>query len=399
MDSRLRGLVSLHEEARCWYENFSWLRWRCSFHWRRARRRAAMRSSRLSATSSSTRPASRATDLTPCEPGARTTPRDDSILDCRAGAFRPQTDREVLVDHTAAATSPPITTAVPGLQISGWFASDPTHEARFLLRLPDNWNGKLVVAGTSSHAQRVQRRLCVERLRAAEGLRVRVAEQGRVRSNFVAAPRLRPRPDRSAGVPVQPDVVLDSLASLLRRRSGQAVHAMGAVHDRRPRKLARTGVEGALRQRPRVHLRGRHVERRLPGAARGGAGAAISSTAAWIGKGRTSTADAPNILTDLPPAVLNYPDYAHPASSANSTAAKNIQLAGYPPDIVGAATDASGGCTTRTTGKLTACQWQKRLDPTYDTYGSRRSATTTTSRGCRSRTSAQRSSTRSRPPA
>ena len=43
----------------------------------------------------------------------------------------------------------PITHAVPGIQVNGRFADDPTNEARFLLRLPDDWNGKLVVAGAS----------------------------------------------------------------------------------------------------------------------------------------------------------------------------------------------------------------------------------------------------------
>ena len=47
---------------------------------------------------------------------------------------------------------------------------------------------------------------------------------------------------------------------------------------------------------------------------------------------------APNILTDLPPAILNFPDYAASGFSPASTAAKNIQAAGYPPDIVVAGT-------------------------------------------------------------
>jgi len=76
---------------------------------------------------------------------------------------------------------------------------------------------------------------------------------------------------------------------------------------------------------------------------------------------------APNLLTDLPPAVLNFPDYAASGFSAASTAAKNIQAAGYPPDIVNAA----GSLWGRYNGQfweVTQCQWQKRLDPTYDTY-------------------------------
>src|SRR5262249_35647626 len=78
---------------------------------------------------------------------------------------------------------------------------------------------------------------------------------------------------------------------------------------------------------------------------------------------------APNLLTDLPPAILNFPDYNASGFSAASTAAKNIQAAGYPPDMVVNGASFWG----RYNGQfweVTQCQWQKRLDPTYDTYGS-----------------------------
>jgi hypothetical protein len=78
--------------------------------------------------------------------------------------------------------------------------------------------------------------------------------------------------------------------------------------------------------------------------------------------------DLPNILVHLPPAILNFPDYVG-SRDPSSTAAKNIRAAGYPPDIV-------NGNTSLWTNysnafwEVTQCQWQKRLDPTYDTYGS-----------------------------
>jgi hypothetical protein len=78
---------------------------------------------------------------------------------------------------------------------------------------------------------------------------------------------------------------------------------------------------------------------------------------------------APNILTDLPPAILNFPDYTASGFAAASSAAKNIQAAGYPPDIV-AGTASLWGLYSAQFWEVTQCQWQKRLDPAYDTYGS-----------------------------
>ena len=79
---------------------------------------------------------------------------------------------------------------------------------------------------------------------------------------------------------------------------------------------------------------------------------------------------APNILTDLPPAILNFPQYASGISfpsAAATLAGQNIQAAGYPPDIVSGTTSLWGLYNT-SFWEVTQCQWQKRLDPTYDTY-------------------------------
>jgi len=82
-------------------------------------------------------------------------------------------------------------------------------------------------------------------------------------------------------------------------------------------------------------------------------------------------AGAPNLLTDLPPAILNFPDYVSSGQDAKSTAAKNILAAGYPPDITLPAPALSlWGRYNVQFWEVTQCQWQKRLDPSYDTYGS-----------------------------
>src|SRR6266853_1726017 len=75
-------------------------------------------------------------DLTTNNPA--TTPANNSIPGLPAFAFTPQTDRNVISPDPPNRT--PITKAVPGLQIDAYFADDPTGEARFLIRLPDDWN-------------------------------------------------------------------------------------------------------------------------------------------------------------------------------------------------------------------------------------------------------------------
>ena len=84
-------------------------------------------------------------DLTTNNPN--TTPANNSLPGVPPFAFTPQTDSATIAPDPAHRT--PITKAVPGLQLDGRIADDPAGEARILLRLPDQWNGKLVVAGAS----------------------------------------------------------------------------------------------------------------------------------------------------------------------------------------------------------------------------------------------------------
>src|SRR6266853_909991 len=84
-------------------------------------------------------------DLTTANPA--TTPANNSLVGLPPFAFTPQTDRAVIAPDPAHRT--PITGPVPGVQLNARIAGDPTGQARFLLRLPDQWNGRLVVAGAS----------------------------------------------------------------------------------------------------------------------------------------------------------------------------------------------------------------------------------------------------------
>src|SRR5207249_9168392 len=85
------------------------------------------------------------TDLTTAN--SLTTPANDSLPGLPRFAFIPTFDRDVIAPSAGKRT--PIIKAVPGLQLNARIASDPTGQARFLLRLPNDWNGRLVVAGAS----------------------------------------------------------------------------------------------------------------------------------------------------------------------------------------------------------------------------------------------------------
>ena len=94
---------------------------------------------------------------------------------------------------------------------------------------------------------------------AAEGLRLRVAEQGR--SQFPIDDCRRP-----AGLPAQ-SVDRPSTCNFYDNGPGQPFHPLGRVHGQGGR--ARAGRrEVGLRQARQVHVCGRHVQRRLSGSPR-----------------------------------------------------------------------------------------------------------------------------------
>src|SRR6267143_579757 len=294
----------------------------------------------------------------------KTTP-DNNSLGLAPGAFTPINDRGVISPDAPNRT--PIMRAVPGLQINARIASDPTGQARFLLRLPNDWNGRLVVAGASSTRSEFNGDFAWSDYVVQKGYAYASQNKG-VLNLFVASP--------NSATPPEP------LACRLNPSSTFWVHFYdddpGQPFTRwtkyivKAAQIAREGVKAGYGHPPRYTYAvgtsngGYQVRRAIETAPE-----LFDGGVDW--EGTFVDEHAPNILTDLPPAILNFPDYVASKFDRDSTAAKNIRGAGYPPDIV--SVTASGTASlwlnySSSFWEVTQCQWQKRLDPGYDTYGS-----------------------------
>jgi hypothetical protein len=291
-------------------------------------------------------------DLTTNNP--LTTPANNSLPGLPAFAFTPITDRSVIAPSAGKRT--PITKAVPGLQLDARIASDPQGQARFLLRLPNDWNGRLVVAGASGTRSEFNGDFAWSDYVVQKGYAYASQNKG-VLNLFLST-------------------AADPLACRLNPASATFVHFFdndpGQPFTRwaefmvRAAELARDGARAGYGRPPAFTYAvgtsngGYQVRRAVEIAPK-----LFDGGVDW--EGTFVDEHAPNILTDLPPAILNFPDYAASGFSGVSTAALNIQAAGYPPDIVAGVTSLWGLYNTQF-WEVTQCQWQKRLDPTYNTY-------------------------------
>ena len=287
-----------------------------------------------------------------------------------AFSFTPVTDLEVISDGPT-----PTTSAVPGIQVEGWFADDPSGEARFLLRFPDTWNGKLVVAGASGTRSEFNGDWAWSDYVVPQGYAYASQNKGVLNLYFV-----------SLGSATQP--TSDPLSCRLNPSSQLWVH----FYDNDPQKpftqwtqymilttfLAQEAVKVNYHHHPHrtyavgTSNGGYQVRRALEEAPE-----IFDGGVDW--EGTFVDPRGPNILIDLPPAIKNFPGYIAGGCDPNGPQAKAIRAAGYPPDIVTTCT-ATVTPTNASVGTLwahysdqfwevTACQWQKRFDPTYDTYG------------------------------
>jgi hypothetical protein len=294
------------------------------------------------------------TDLT--TNGAATTPPNNSLPGLPPFAFTPVTDRGVISPVVADKT--PIAGPVPGIQLEARIASDPTGQSRFLLRLPTAWNGRLVVAGASGTRSEFNGDWAWSDYVIQKGYAYASQNKGVYNLRFSTS--------------------ADPLACRLNPASALHVVFYDVEPGQEFTRWAETMVEAARLARRGVHARyGKEPRRTFAvGTSNGGyqvRRAVESAPDLFDGgvdwEGTFVSEAAPNLLTDLPPAVLNWPDYVASGFNPASTAAKNIVAAGYPPDIV-RGTASLWANHWASFWEVTLCQWQKRLDPAYDTYGS-----------------------------
>jgi hypothetical protein len=281
-----------------------------------------------------------------------------------ANSFTPITDRGVISNGPT-----PTAAAVPGIQVEGWFASDSAHQARFLLRFPDGWNGKLVVAGASGTRSEYNGDWAWSDYVLPKGYAYASQNKGVLNLYLVSL--------ASAAQPAN-----DPLACRLNPDSQVWVH----FYDNDPQKpfiewakymvlttsLAQQTARAAYGSFPqRTYAVGtsnggyqvRRAMEMLPFIFDGGVD--------W--EGTYVNPNGPNILIDLPPAIKNFPAYMASNYDPNSPAAQAILAAGYPPDIVNRNVNPPDSMWGRYSGQfweVTACQWQERFDPTYATYTS-----------------------------
>jgi hypothetical protein len=293
-------------------------------------------------------------DLTTANPS--TTPEDNSLAGVPPLAFTPQTDRAVIAPDAAHKT--PISRVVPGLQLQGRIADDPAGEARILVRLPDVWNGGLVVAGASGTRSEFNGDFAWSDFVLQQGYAY-VSQNKGIYNLFVSNPAdplaCRLNPSSTVWVhfyandPATPftrwrDFMVDAA-----QLGGEVVIAH---YGDGPRHTYAVGTSNG----------GYQVRRAIESAPE-----LFDGGVDW--EGTFVDPVAQNLLTDLPPAILNLPDYVASGFNSNSAAARNIVAAGYPPDIVRNGESFWARHSTQF-WEVTLCQWQKRLDPTYDTYGS-----------------------------
>jgi hypothetical protein len=287
-------------------------------------------------------------------PTGPTTPADNSLPPWPLFAYTPRTDRAVISPDPPDRT--PITRAVPGIQVQGYFAGDPPGQARFFLRLPNAWNGGLVVAGASGLRSEHNGDFAWSDFVVQQGYAYVSQNKGSLNFFFSTpadplACRLSPNfPFNQFWVHFysnDPGTPFTRWAPFMVHAARLARDAVKAHYGKHP---ARTYAVGTSNGGYQV----RKAIEEAPDLFDGGVD--------WEGTMME------NVLVHLPPALQHFPSYKASGYDPASAAAQAIRNAGYPPDIFGVAGQSFWELHLNSFWEVTACNFQRRFDPTYATY-------------------------------
>lgn len=198
-------------------------------------------------------------------------------------------------------------TGVPGIQIDGYFPDTSTgntnhgwnHDSQFVIRLPDRWNGGLVVAGSPGVREQYANDRAFGDWALARGYAFAATDKGNTSAAF--------HQDGTAPG--------DAIAEWNTRVTQLTRAARLTVAQRYHRLPSRTLAMGMSNGGYLV----RWQLENHPGLYDGGVD--------W--EGTLWTADGPNLLTFLPPALRAYPRYAAGGADADE-AHRAMTAAGYP---------------------------------------------------------------------
>jgi hypothetical protein len=283
------------------------------------------------------------------------------------GSFQASTDPTVISNGPSPM---PAQGPVPGIQVEGWFADDPTNQARFLLRFPDDWNGKLVVAGSSGTRSEFNGDWAWSDYVLPKGYAYASQNKGVLNLWFLSfASDTQPAPMSCRVAPpgagarsgwwvhfydVDPAKPFTQWTQYMLQTAELARSALKATYDKFPSRTYAVGTSNG----------GYQVRRAIEEAPN-----LFDGGVDWEG---TYINPTENILIDLPVAVRNFPAYRAAGYDSASDAYQAILDAGFPPDIVHGDPDNGGASLWRSYynefWEVTTCQWQQRFDPAYPTY-------------------------------
>jgi hypothetical protein len=234
----------------------------------------------------------------------------------------------------------PTPSGVPGIQIDGYFPDSSTtntnhgwkHDAQFVLRLPDDWNGGLVVSGSPGNREQYANDRAISDWALDRGYAFAATDKGNTGPDF----------HRDGRKPVDAIAEWNSRVTQLARAARKTV---ASHYDRAPSRTLATGMSNGgylvrwqLENHPELYDGGVDWEGTL-----------------WRAGGK-----GPNLFTFLPPALRNYPAYAEGGAGAEK-AQKAMHKAGFP-----AGTEFLWPYFHKTYWDLTQRIYREEADPAFD---------------------------------